>query len=219
MRYTWNIDSACDEVNIYSLGFDTEATLDYVMINDVKYDGRFDGWFDDDKVDQLVPGNFTVYFHSDSFHPNYNKYNTYRRKYKELKLYWRCTTMVVGECYGLGHWSSYFAGNWWNGLNPANGDIEFLSSGDGSGDGFGDGSGDGSGDDQFLPCDPMANVIAAEARHTLSGPNAGSNLKLQNLTLTTDGLTCNDADQSDGELCNDYEVKYCCQSKFCQSQF
>ena len=108
--------------------------------------------------------------------------------------------MVDGECDGK--WSSYLSND--NGLNPPGGDIE-------------------------LRCAVMANplyinsvsvglcdpeyIVAAEARHK-DGPNAGSHHELQVVTLTTNnGLTCYDADQPNGETCNDYEVRYCCRGK------
>ena len=232
MDRTWVIDSACEEVRIYSSVLDLEEFYDYIIIDNNYYNtdsynylDYYDYYdyldflnynnYDTTMVDQVVSGHFEVYFHSNRFVSNeLQDEQSYNPEFKGFKLHWSCTwqPMIDGSCDGIGNWSSYFSVD--NGPNstidnPPNGDIEprslvlanpqFVNSAS---------AGLCDGDD----------IVAAEARHK-DGLIAGSNLGSQSVTLSKDtGLVCNDADQVNATICNDYEVRYCCKCTFQTSQ-
>jgi len=57
---------------------------------------------------------------------------------------------------------------------------------------------------------PEADIIASQARSVIGQSSDKTQVVVLNVAS---GFTCRDSDQTDGRLCLDYEVRYCCQSK------
>ena len=100
MAHSWYVDSACDEVTVYSSVFDTEKKWDYLTLNGKKYHGI------DKKINQKVPGDFIVHFDTDNsvsgsdYDDDYD-YTSYSydgedysyHDHQGFKLHWSCSNM------------------------------------------------------------------------------------------------------------------------------